>query len=65
MELLGWADNAGPLPFSFMVAGILLGAALFAIGITFLTVTGFAVLGVVVALLGVGLLFGTLASRPS
>lgn len=65
VELLGWADNAGPLPLSFAVAGILLGVVLLAVGVALAAVAGHVVVGVVVVLVGVGLLFGTVASRPS
>lgn len=65
VELLGWADNAGPLPLSFAVVGILLGVVLLVVGVALAAVAGRVVLGAVVLLVGVGLLFGTVASRPS
>lgn len=65
VELLGWADNAGPLPLGFAAAGILIGVVLLVVGVTLAAVAGHVVLGVVIVLVGVGLLFGTVASRPS
>lgn len=65
VELLGWADNAGPLPLSFAVAGILLGMVLVVAGIAILTAAGHVLLGAAVLLIGVGLMFGTVASRTS
>lgn len=65
VELLGWADNAGPLPLSFAVVGILLGMVLLVVGVALAAVAGRVVLGAVVVLVSVGLLFGTVASRPS
>ncbi len=65
VELLGWADNAGPLPLSLAVLGILLGVVLLVVGVALAAVAGHVVLGVVVGLVGVGLLFGTATSRPS
>lgn len=65
VELLGWADNAGPLPLSLAAVGILLGVVLLVVGVALAAVADRIVLGIVVVLAGVGLLFGTVASRPS
>lgn len=58
-ELLGWNDDAGPLPTSFVVVGRLLGVALVAFGITFAVVLDNIILGVVSSLIGIGLTIGT------
>lgn len=65
VELLGWADDAGPLPLSFAVAGILLGVILIVAGVALLTAAGQVPRGVAALLIGAGLMFGTVASRPS
>lgn len=62
-ELLGWADDAGPMPRSFVAVGWLLGAALLAFGAVAVTALDSMVLGVVSGGFGVGLVFGTLELR--
>lgn len=54
VELLGWAEDAVPIPFSFVVLGVLLGLALAASGAA-LVFSGYRLLGVIVALVGAGL----------
>lgn len=62
-ELLGWADDAGAMPKSLVVVGWLLGVALLTFGVVAVTVLGYTVLGVVSAVVGIGLVLGTFELR--
>ena len=57
-EFSWWADNAGPMPKSFVVAGRLLGATLSGVG-TYWLVGGPRLFGLAMLFLGAGLVLGT------
>ncbi len=57
-EFSWWADNAGPMPKSFVVAGRLLGVTLIGVG-TYWLFGGPRLFGLAMLLLGVGLVLGT------
>lgn len=62
-ELLGWADNAGPMPKSLVAVGWLLGIALIVFGVVAMIALGYVVLGIITGLIGIGLVLGTLELR--
>lgn len=62
-ELLGWNDDAGQMPKSFVVIGWVLGAALIVFGVMAATALEFIVLGIVSAVIGIGLVLGTFDLR--
>lgn len=64
VELVGWAEDAVPIPFSFVVLGILLGVTLAGSG-TALAFIGYRLLGVIVALVGAGLAVGVVVHHRS
>lgn len=62
-ELLGWNDNAGAMPKSLVAVGWLLGAALILFGAVAVVALDLMVLGIVSAVVGVGLVLGTFELR--
>lgn len=64
VELLGWAEDAMPIPSSFVVLGILLGLALAGSGVA-LAFNGYRLFGVIMALVGAGLAAGVVVHQRS
>ena len=62
-ELLGWNDDAGPMPKSLVVIGWLLGAALVLFGVVAVIALDYLVLGLVSLVVGIGLVIGTFELR--
>lgn len=58
-ELLGWSDDAGPMPRSMVFVGWVLAVALFILGVVAAAVLDYLVLGIISALIGIGLVCGT------
>jgi len=62
-ELLGWNDDAGAMPKSLVAVGWLLGVALILFGAVAVVALDHMVLGIVSAVVGIGLVLGTLELR--
>lgn len=58
-ELLGWSEDAGPMPKSIVFVGWVLAVALFAFGVVAATALDYVGLGIISALIGIGLAYGT------